>query len=476
MAVVAPAVPFAREGGGRTAVLGGGALGLVVALRLVQCGEAVVVLEREPRAGGLAAGFRPAPELPGGGPYLEKFYHHLFRSDTTVVALIEELGLGKRLVWKAPINAVLYRDRRWRPYSPTGLLRFTALPLADRLRMGSVLAYLKLQRNYHVFERHTAHDWLRRWMGHRGYEALWEPLLRAKFGERYRDISMAWFWARIFCRSFALGYLEGGFQQLYEALVATIERLGGQVLLGREVSGLRYEADSAGPGPGEAPWVVEWRTVGASAGAGGAGEVQRFARVVSTLATRLTLRLTPQLPDDYRQRYDWGEAYGAHCLVLALDRQLLTGDEYWLNVNDPGYPFLVVVEHTNYLPAADYGGRRLVYLGNYLPMTHRLFRATKAEILAEFLPALRRINPAVEDSCVKESWSFGAPYAQPVVTREFPEHIPPFETPLPGLWLGSMFQVYPQDRGQNYSVALADRLAAAILAAAARRPAAALAS
>jgi hypothetical protein len=111
-----------------------------------------------------------------------------------------------------------------------------------------------------------------------------------------------------------------------------------------------------------------------------------------------------------------------------------------------------------------------VYLGNYLPMSHRLFRATKAEVLAEFLPALRRINPAFQDSWVQDSWSFGAPNAQPVVTREFPEHIPPFETPLPGLWVGNMFQVYPQDRGQNYSVALANRLAAAVLEADARTP------
>ena len=84
-------------------------------------------------------------------------------------------------------------------------------------------------------------------------------------------------------------------------------------------------------------------------------------------------------------------------------------------------------------------------------------------MLAEFLPALRRLNPAFRDDWVRESYVFGAPYAQPIVTREFPQRIPPFKAPLPGLWIGSMFQVYPQDRGQNYSVALANDLAAAIL-------------
>jgi protoporphyrinogen oxidase len=430
-------------------VLGGGALGLTVALRLAQRGEAVTVFEREPEAGGLASGFRPSPELPDGGPFLEKFYHHLFRSDTAVTALIEELGLGGRMVWPTPINAVVRGGRIWQPYTPLGLLKFSLLPLLDRARMAAALAYLKVQRNYRQFAGWTAHDWLRRWMGGRAYNVLWNPLLRAKFGDRFDRVAMPWFWARIHYRSFDLGYLDGGFQLLYEALVAEIRRLGGEVRLRTEV----VEASVDG---GE--WTVAWREVGS-------GETQRgqFERVVSTLPTRLTIRLIPQLPDEYKRQYDWGEAYGAHCLVLALDRPMMEHGEYWLNVNDPGFPFLVLVEHTNYRPPAAYGGKRLVYLGNYLPMDHPLFRKTKEEILAEFLPALRRINPAFEEEWVQESWSFGAPYAQPIVTREYPEHIPPLKGPLPGLWIGSMFQVYPQDRGQNYSVALANRLAGEIL-------------
>ena len=433
-------------------MLGGGALGLTVALRLAQRGHPVVVFERETEAGGLAAGFRPAPELSGGGPYLEKFYHHLFRSDTAVTALIEELGLGNRLAWPKPINALWWGSKLWQPYSALGLLRFSPLSLLQRLRMGLVLAYLKAQRNHRIFAAYTAHVWLQRAMGRWPYEVLWRPLLRAKFGDRYDRIAMPWFWARIHYRSFALGYLDGGFQLLYDALVAEIRRLGGDVRLGHEVTAAAH--DPAAP---DRPWSVTSRSRGGAAG------TEQFARVVSTLPTRLTIRLIPQLPADYRQRYDWGEAYGAHCLVLALDRPLLPHGEYWLNVNDPGYPFLVLVEHTNYRPASEYGGRHLVYLGNYLPMDHPLFGKSKEELLAGFLPAVRRIVPAFRDDWVTESWSFGAPYAQPIVTREYPEHIPPLRGPLPGLWIGSMFQVYPQDRGQNYSVALANRLAEEVL-------------
>ncbi|MBO0779909.1 MAG: hypothetical protein J2P37_13890, partial [Ktedonobacteraceae bacterium] len=182
-----------------------------------------------------------------------------------------------------------------------------------------------------------------------------------------------------------------------------------------------------------------------------------FERVISTLPTRLTCRLILALPDDYRARYDWGQAYGAHCLILALDRPL-TADSYWINICDRGYPFTALVEHTNYRPPSEYGGRHLVYLGNYRPMQDPLFQKSDEEVMAEFLPSLTRIVPDFSPAWIKESWVFKAPYAQPIVTTEYREHIPPLHTPLANLWMANMFQVYPHDRGQNYSLALADKL------------------
>ena len=156
--------------------------------------------------------------------------------------------------------------------------------------------------------------------------------------------------------------------------------------------------------------------------------------------------------------HEWGTAYGAHCLVLALDRPLT--ESYWMNVNDPGYPFMALVEHTNYMDTADYGGRHLVYLGNYRPMDDPLLRTPTPEVVAEFSSHLARINPGFKPDWVTDAWSFAAPFAQPIVTADYRDHIPPFETPVPGLWVASMFQVYPHDRGQNYSIELAERLVA----------------
>ncbi|HKT40023.1 MAG TPA: FAD-dependent oxidoreductase, partial [Ktedonobacterales bacterium] len=352
-----------------TAIFGGGALGLTLAWRLARAGERVVVYEREPVAGGLAAGFRVGASPigsrsgsdPQDGPWLEKFYHHLFRTDRDAVALIGELGLADKLYWGHPNTSSLIDGRPWRLDGALPVLKFSPLPVVDRLRLGAIAALMKALPNADPLEGVTASAWLRHWLGPRAYTLAFEPLFRGKFGDYADEIAMPWFWARIHCRTAALGYLRGGFQQVYEALAAGIQAHGGEVRLGVSV-------DSAHP-TDNSEWLVTTDT----------GE-ERFSRVVSTLPTRVTFRVVPDLPGDFRAQYDWGLAYGAHCLILELDRQVMK-DVYWLSIADKGYPFLAAVEHTNYIPAEEYGGRHLLYLGNYLPMDHPLMRATPEEAL-----------------------------------------------------------------------------------------------
>lgn len=412
------------------AVLGGGALGLGAAYRLSQAGHSVIVFEQESAVGGLAAGFRI------GETWLEKFYHHIFRTDTTIIKLIQELGLGERLEWSHPRTVFLLNGQFHQFDSPLTLLKFRPLRFHERLRVGAVGALLKATSS-EMYEGKTAQPWLRRWMGKRPYELLFKPLFECKFGELGDQIALPWFWARFHDRTTELGYLRGGFQLIYEALAGRIVQAGSKILLSTRVEQVEQQADG------------RWQ-VATSQG------TWNFDRVISTLPTRVTCRLVPALPDDYKARYDWGQAYGAQCVILALDRQLT--DSYWINPVDPGYPFTSLVEHTNYRPTSEYGGRHLIYLGNYRPMHDPIFKMSKDELLTAFLPHIKRLNPAFDASWVQESWLFQAPFAQPIVTTEYREHIPPLRTPLPHLWVANMFQVYPHDRGQNYSFELVERL------------------
>jgi len=419
----------------RYGVIGAGALGLTAAVRLAERGHEVTVLERDPVPGGLAGSFEVAP-----GIWLEKFYHHLFQTDRSAIGLIKELGLAGSLRWHKPTTTVFLGGRTHPLDSAPAVLRFTPLSVPDRLRLAAGIGYLRLLPNAGSLEQRTAGRWMRRVMGGPAYETVWEPLLRGKFGSAADEVSMAWLWARIHCRTAALGYLHGGFHQLYVALGRRVTDLGGAIVHGAAATSIRTRDSGIE--------VLYQRD--------GVETARTFDRVVSTLPTGLTVRLTPEMPADYAAKHPAPRALGAHCLILSLDRPLT--DVYWIGVNEPDMPFLAVVEHTNLVDPSEYGGRHLVYLGNYRAHDDPIFTASREEVLTAFEPGLRRLHPDFDRSWIRESWSFAAPFAQPIVTPTFARTIPGFDTPVAGLYVANMFQVYPYDRGQNYSIELAERL------------------
>ncbi|HET9320504.1 MAG TPA: FAD-dependent oxidoreductase [Bryobacteraceae bacterium] len=417
-------------------MIGGGALGLAAALRLAEAGVRVTLIEQEPRLGGLAAGFDPGQ---GSSATLEKFYHHLFRTDRVAIGFIRQLGLIDRLEWKRPVTATL-RNGRVYPMTPAAMLQFDAIPLADRLRLIATLAALKLAPNERPFTGQTATGWTRRWAGQPAYNALLGPLLAGKFGARAPEIAMGWLWSRFHERSLALGYLRGGFQQLYDAFGERLRSLGGTIML--ETRATSIESNGA---------AVTTTTDDGSIEADG---------LLVTTPEHVLVRLAPQLKEECALK-PGPDFYSAHVLILALDRPLT--NEYWINIADPGYPFLVLVEHTNFMPAADYGGQHLIYLGNYLPPDAPVFSQSDSEVLDAYLPALARFNPSFHRSWVTSHWVFQAPYAQPIVTQGYADRLPSHRTSMPGVYFATMAHVYPQDRGQNYSLALGERMAAMML-------------
>lgn len=440
-------------------VVGAGVLGLTTALRLAQRGRRVTVLEREPLPGGMASGFQVE-----SGVWLERFYHHIFRSDRAAIRLIDELGLSHRLEWMRPRTVTLRNGRVYQLDSALSLLRFTAISRASRLRMGAVLAGLRSLPNPRLLEGHRAGPWLRHAMGEAGFESVWGPLLRGKFGPDADEVALPWFWARVHDRSSELGYLSGGFQQLYDALRDRILECGGEIQFGADVrrieakrDGLEVQFSRRGAERQADPSSLP----GPSHGQASVTETRLFRQVVSTLATPVTCALAVDLGDAYRAAYGHVRALSAHCLILSLDRPVT--DSYWINVADPGYPFLAAVEHTNLMPPGDYGGARLLYLGNYRASDDPLFAMSVGDVLTSFTPFIRGLNPEFDPSWVRAAWVFSAPNAQPIVDIGYKLNIPAIETPVKGLFVANLFQVYPHDRGQNHSILLAEDVARRIL-------------
>ncbi len=408
-------------------IIGAGATGLTAAYDLVKDGHDVTLLESADEIGGLAGSI-----LVQGTP-LERYYHHIFESDRAMIALVEELGLGPKLKFHATTTGI-YHDGVLHDFStPVDMLKFTPLSLLDRVRFGASSAALKLIRNGERLNDRRALEWIDRWAGRRAGDVIWRPLLAGKFGARASEISMAWLWARVHFRTFKLGYMDGGFHQVYEALLRGVEERGGKIETGKRLSRIS-QADPDGP--------VEVRTAD--------GAVYEYDKVLVTVPQPAFAEATGATSDDVLQK---AEYLGATCFVLECDRSVIP--YYWLNVNDPSFPFLAVVEHTNMVPPSEYGGRHIVYVGNYVARDDWRFTTDPAEVLERFVPYLKRLNPDFDLSWVQD-WHFSrAGFAQPVVTPDYRASIPPHETSMPGVVLATMSQVYPQDRGQSYAVAMA---------------------
>lgn len=439
-------LPEATRGhpnGSHVIVIGAGFAGLTAALELAQAGWAVTVIDALDRVGGLAAGFRDERwEWP-----LEHYYHHLFTSDSEAIQLARQVGGQNELLVRRPITAYQFRGR---PYALDGVLpvlRFPGIPFPDRVRMGLVIAYLKLLRDWRPLERVTIRDWVCRWMGEPAYHVIWEPLLIGKFGDYHERVPMSWLWARLHKRSMRLIYYVGGFQAFANRLQAAVLAAGGRVQLNQPVQAIR-RAD------GGLEVVTPSGTLSAE-------------QVVFTGGPHLLVRLAPALPTDYRQRLEQLAYLGAIVVVLALERKLME-QVYWLSLDKRDYPFLACVEHTNFMSCEPYGGDHLVYLGDYPHPDHRYFGLSDEELLQEWLPALKSFNAHFEPSWIRRYWVSRTRYAQPVFELNHSQRLPPLTTPIPGLYLASMSQVYPWDRGTNYAIAIGREVARLILTQASR--------
>jgi protoporphyrinogen oxidase len=430
----------------RIAVIGAGVAGLVAALRLTQAGHTVDVYERWPGLGGQAATLDV-----GDGHRLERYYHHLFTTDRHIAALYEELGLG--IEWRPSSVAMFARGRQWPFTTPLDLLRFGPLAPLDRVRMGAAVVALQRISDRERFERVTAREWIERWMGRAAWREVWGPMLRGKFGDRADEIAMLWLWSKLRlrrgedAREEKLGYPTGSWEPLFEALRERIEAGGGRVLIDRPAVriALGLEVTFGAPGSfraGHDPRRFE------PAGA------ERYDRVLATVPNDVFARLVdlPEPPIEY---------FAALCLLLELDRPF--SSFYWTNVADRELPFVGLVEHTNFVEPERYGGRRFLYVANYLEHGHELLDLDADALLERYLPGLQRVNPAFDRSWVKASWLHREPAAQPIVTVGYHERIPALKTPVPGLVLANTTQVYPEDRGTNYAVRLGDQAAAAVL-------------
>lgn len=437
------ATPASRHIG----IVGGGVAGLTAALRFAQAGHRVTLWERGQKLGGQAVAF------PVEGNSLEHFYHHLFQSDTSIVDLMNELGIGDSLMW-LPSNVGYFADGRIYPLNGAkDLLKLGIIPFHDRVRLGLVTAYLQRVRKWKKYEKVTAEKWLRRALGNRAYDATFGAQLDAKFGSFHGQIAMVWFWGKIWLRTTSrkspleqekLGYIRGSFNHFIDTLANAARAAGVTIHTGVGPDRIEQRDDEA--------WSLLFD---------GGSSREQCDLVVVTTPSHIMAKLVPNLPADYMAKLNGLEYEPAAVALLQMTKPL--SDIYWLNIADRDMPFTAVIEHTNFMPPSDYGNKHYVYLSKYMEVDHPYFTMPEDELIATYLPYLKRINPDFDPSWIEKWWVFRERAAQPIITLNYSEKIPDHRTPFKNLYLANTTQIYPEDRGTNYSVRLGNNITKLVL-------------
>ena len=421
------------------AILGAGFGGLSAAYDLIRQGNQVTIYEASSYVGGLAAGFRE----PHWDWSVEKFYHHWFASDRHMLGLINELGWSDKVLYPRPYT-VMYHAGRFYPFdSILKAILFPGLGWGlNKIRFGMVGLFLRLNNDWKSLEKHTVNTWMRKWAGDRVYELMWEPLMIGKFGEQYANqVNMAWMWARLKARTTHLGTFQGGFQAFADQFTAVLQGMGVNLNLNSPVEQIIPSPEGG----------IDFFTPG--------GQVHYDQGLVTT-SPSLLAQLAPSLPPNYLKGLLQLKSMGAVVMTISLKHQLSEQGYYWYNLpKSAGFPFLALVEHTNFVSAEHFGGDHIVYCGDYLEADHEYFQLSQDELLQRFLPVLNRFNPKFEPGWIKKTWLYRTKYAQPVPLLNHSQNIPSIQTPIPGLYFASISQVYPWDRGTNFAVEIGRRAA-----------------
>jgi protoporphyrinogen oxidase len=418
-------------------------MGLAAALHAINAGHTVEVLEAAPEPGGMAAHFDLA------GLSIERFYHFVCKSDAPTMALLEELGIRDQLRWRTTSMGIFTGGRLHDWGTPVALLGFSEISLISRLRYG-FFAFVSVRRErWDAIETESARSWITRWCGTEVYERLWRPLFALKFYQYADNVSAAWIWTRIkrigrSRRSMMqeeLGYIEGGSQTLVDALCSAILKAGGQIRTGCAAQRVLVE-------DGRVTGVVTPQ-----------GTMQADA-VISTVPTPLVSAMVPDLPADWKARYDSIVNMGVCCLVYKLKRSITP--HFWVNVSEPDIEIPGIIEFSNLRPV---GGETVVYVPYYMPNDNVKFSWSDEKLLDEAFGYLQRLQPKLVREDVIAAHVARLRYAQPVCEPGFAAKIPPIQTPIRGLQIADTCFYYPEDRGISESVRvgreMAERLAGA---------------
>ena len=424
----------------KVAVIGGGFTGLVAARRLAMLGYQVDLYEAQKELGGLVAGFTLK-----NGAHLERAYHFLYPTDTYMIGLSKELGISDKLKFYRSSIGSFYNGKLYPFMTPVDLLKCPGISFFGKVRTGFMSLYLERVKNWEPLSRITALEWLNKYNGKKVTSVLWEPLLTGKFDKYYDQVTMAWLWGRIRQRQDAkkagekferLGYYDGGFHAVTEALVQEIKKLKVTIHTESPITSISH---------------ANHDRVNIVVG----GKELTYDSVVSTVPSYVfakQIAADQTVSDDYKQKLASIDYLDAVLMVISTPQAI--SDYYWHQFQDKNAPFLVALSLTALTKnTKPYGGNHVYYIGDYVTHDSKIMSDSTDGIRSMWLKGLKDLFPDFDESLIDESHVFKFRNAQHIVDVGYQDNkLTTMETPIKNAYLSNFSQIFPQDRGTNYAV------------------------
>ncbi len=421
-------------------MLGGGMLGLTLALRLAQRGNKVTVIEAAPSLGGLTASFSYEDIT------WDRYYHVIESCDRHLLALLSELGMEKMVSW-AVTKTNFYDGSGLYPLNNVfDYLRLPVLGPIDKARLGFNILYGSVIKDGIGLEHQKVADWLIRWSGRRTFEKLWRPLLRAKLGDNVELASAAYIWSIIQrfygarqgqSKTELFGYVRGGYTQVIDAMVRALKGHDVGFDIGSPVTAISAGTQNV---------VVTTDK-----------ETRHYDQVAVTFASPIAAQICEGLSPQEKARHEGIQYQGVVCASVLLKRPL--GGAYLTYITDERMPFTTVIEMSSLVDRELIGGHHLVYLPKYVPSADPFLDASDSEVEQLFMPALLRMFPELKMSDIDALHVARTRFVTAISTLNYSAKLPPMQTAVPGLYICNSAHIVNAALSVNESIELANRCA-----------------